>query len=244
MKKLNFLLFFGCLFLVLSTSSNLLLAQEYFPKNDGVKAMNKNYTAFTNAKIYVSPKQIIEKGTLLIKDGKVAAVGPTVTIPENAVVIDLKGKHIYPSFIDSYSDFGIKKPKRQNTFGQRPQYDAARKGYYWNDHITPEISAVSKFEFDNKKAKEMIKAGFGVVNTHFQDGIIRGTGALVALTDQAGNDARILSDRSAQHFSFRRGNSSKQAYPTSLMGAMALIRQVYHDAKWYANGNSPTKDRS
>ncbi len=244
MKKLNLKLFLGLLFFVASVTNNTLIAQEYFPKNDGVKANTNNYTAFTNAKIYVTPTQIIENGTLLIQNGKIVSAGATVSIPSNAVIVDLNGKHIYPSFIDIYSDFGIEKPKRKNAQGQRPQYDASRKGYYWNDHITPEINAVEKLKFDSKKAKELIKAGFGVVNTHFQDGIIRGTGTLVALNNDAGDDKRILSDKSAQHFSFRKGNSSRQSYPTSLMGAMALIRQVYHDAKWYANGDSETKDRS
>lgn len=244
MKKTNFNLLLGLAFVFLIFSSNSLRAQEYHPKNDGVKTKNDNFTAFTNAKIFVTPTEVIEAGTLLIQNGKVISSGASVTIPANAVVIDLKGKYIYPSFIDIYSDFGIEKPKRQNNFGQRPQYDASRKGYYWNDHITPEINAVKKLKFDKKKAAELVKAGFGVVNTHFQDGIIRGTGALVALNADVGNDKRILSDRSAQHFSFKKGNSSKQSYPTSLMGAMALIRQVYHDAKWYAGGNAETKDWS
>ncbi|NNL40034.1 MAG: hypothetical protein HKO75_09255, partial [Flavobacteriaceae bacterium] len=41
-----------------------LSSQEYFPKNDGVKAENNNYTALTNARIYVTPTQIIENGIL------------------------------------------------------------------------------------------------------------------------------------------------------------------------------------
>ena len=46
-------------------------AQEYFPKNDGVKTKNSNYTAFKNAKIYVSPTKILDNGTLLIQNGKI-----------------------------------------------------------------------------------------------------------------------------------------------------------------------------
>ncbi|MBE9488882.1 MAG: amidohydrolase, partial [Bacteroidetes bacterium] len=95
-----------------------IIAQEYFPKNDGVKSKNTNYTAFTNAKIYVTPTQIIEKGTLLIKDGKVVATGTSVTIPNNSVIIDITGKSIYPSFIDMYSGFGVEKPKRQQGGGR------------------------------------------------------------------------------------------------------------------------------
>ncbi|MFD0861326.1 amidohydrolase family protein [Sungkyunkwania multivorans] len=221
-----------------------LLAQDYFPKNDGVKTENDNYTAFVNARIFATPTQIIDNGSLLIQNGKIIAVGTSVTIPANAILIDLEGKYIYPSFIDIYSDFGITKPKRNNNFNQRVQYGPSRKGYYWNDHITPEINAVEKLKFDDNKAKELVKAGFGTVNTHHQDGIIRGTSTLIALNVHEGNEKRILGDKVAQHFSFRKGNSSRQSYPTSLMGAMALIRQVYHDAKWYGNGGSETDDRS
>lgn len=222
----------------------LLSAQEYFPKNDGVKSSNNNYTAFTNATIYVTPTQVIEKGTLLIQNGKVVATGTTVNIPSNSMVVDLKGKHIYPSFIDLYADFGVEKPKSQGGFGRSPQYDASREGFYWNDHIMPEAKAIDKFKYDEKKAKELLEAGFGVVNTHIQDGIIRGTSTLVALNNQADNSKRILDQDAAQHLSFSKSAASRQNYPTSLMGAMALLRQLYHDAKWYEGGNSATKDLS
>ncbi len=244
MKQKNSRFKLGIFFLCVVFGFTSITAQEYVPKNDGVKTVNNNYTAFTNAKIYVTPTQVIDNGTLLILDGKIVGSGTSVSIPSNAMVVDLKGKHIYASFIDIYSDFGITKPKRQNFFGGRPQYDASRKGYYWNDHITPEINSIDKLKFDAKKAKELIDAGFGAVNTHFQDGVIRGTGTLVALNTHDGDEKRILNEKSAQHFSFSRGNSSKQSYPTSLMGAMALLRQVYHDAKWYQNGNATVKDWS
>lgn len=219
-----------------------LFAQDYFPKNDGVVSKNTNYTAFTNAKIYVSPTQIIEKGTLLIKDGKVVATGTSVNIPKNSTVVDISGKSIYPSFIDIYSDFGIEKPKREGR--RNPQYDASRSGYYWNDHVMPETNAVEKFKYDSKKADELIKAGFGVVNTHLQDGIVRGTGTLIALNNDGGNETRIIDVKSGQYFSFSKSNTSNQSYPSSIMGSMALLRQLYHDADWYAKGNIKTKDLS
>lgn len=220
-----------------------ILAQDYFPKNDGVTTKNTNYTAITNAKIYVTPTQIIEKGTLLIKDGKVVASGTSVTIPKNAVQIDASGKSIYPSFIDMYSDFGVEKPKRP-TGGRSSQYDATRSGYYWNDHIMPENNAIDQFKYDSKKAEDLIKAGFGVVNTHIQDGIVRGTGTLVALNSNDDNAMRILDAKSAQYLSFNKSVKSNQAYPSSIMGSMALLRQLYYDADWYAKGNITTKDLS
>ncbi|MGB1391799.1 MAG: amidohydrolase family protein [Flavobacteriaceae bacterium] len=219
-------------------------AQEYFPVNTSVKTSKNTMVAFKNATIYVNSKNVIKKGTLLIKDGKVISVGKAVRIPEGTTSIDVNGKTIYPSFIDIYSDFGIKKPKRNFSRGRRPQYDAERKGYYWNDHIRPETSAYSFFKFDSKKSKEYLKAGFGVVNTHLQDGIMRGSGLLVSLNPHSNDAYRILDDNSGQYLSFAKSVKSRQAYPTSRMGAMALLRQTYLDANWYANGKMKNKDLS
>ncbi|MCQ0111369.1 amidohydrolase family protein [Zhouia amylolytica] len=215
-------------------------SQEYFPKNDGVKTSKNSYTAFTNAKIYVTPTEVLENATLLIQKGKVIAAGTSIEVPDNSITINLEGKYIYPSFIDIYSEFGVEKPKRQRSSG--PQYDASRKGYYWNDHIIPDQDAVNKFKFDTNKAKELVENGFGVVNTHIADGIVRGSGVLVALNSEANNSERILEQKSSQFLSFDKSAASNQSYPTSLMGAMALLRQLYHDADWYAKGNADNKD--
>ncbi|MGB1283286.1 MAG: amidohydrolase family protein [Polaribacter sp.] len=236
MRKIIFLLTF---LFVVSTQ-----AQDYFPTNTGVKTSKNTTVAFKNATIYVTPDKVIKKGTLLIKDGKVVSVGKSIRIPKGTETIDLAGKTVYPSFIDIYSSFGIKKPKRPSNRSRRPQYDAGRKGYYWNDHIRPETEATESFKFDNKKSKEYLKAGFGVVNTHLQDGIMRGSGMLVALNPNSNDAYRILDNHSTQHLSFSKSVKSRQGYPTSRMGAMALLRQTYMDADWYAGGNMKNKDLS
>lgn len=230
--------------LLLFLCIQLVSAQDYFPKNDGVKEENNNFTAFTNATIFITPTQKIDNGTLLIQKGKVVASGKSVTIPKNTVVIDLQGKFIYPSFIDPYTGFGVEKPERAEGRGRSPQYEPSREGFYWNDHIMPENAAINSFKYNKKDADEFRKAGFGVVNTHIMDGIARGTGVLVALNDDDGDATRIIEDASGQYFSFSKSVASRQSYPGSLMGAMALLRQMYHDADWYAKGNVTTKDRS
>ncbi|TSE08609.1 amidohydrolase family protein [Aquimarina algiphila] len=221
-------------------------SQDYFPKNDGVNTTDSNYTVFKNAIIHTTPDTEIKNGILIIQKGKIVQVGNSLSIPTNSVVIDLKGKHIYASFIDPFTNFGIEKPKRKggSPFRGNPQYEASREGYYWNDHIRPETNALTLFKYDTKKATEFIKEGFGVVNTHMPDGIVRGTGLLVALNNQGTEGERLLSDRSAQFLSFSKSNKSKQMYPTSLMGSMALLRQMYYDADWYAGGNANNKDLS
>tara|TARA_B110000037_G_scaffold144486_1_gene163452 strand:+ start:21276 stop:24242 length:2967 start_codon:yes stop_codon:yes gene_type:complete len=234
MKKLLVLLFF--------LSVHTMYAQDYFPTDTGVKTTDHTLVAFTNATIYVTPEKILKNGTLLIENGKIINFGTAVKIPKGAKIVNLSGKTMYPSFIDLYSDFGIKKPKRAAGRSRSTQYAASREGYYWNDHIRPDIDPIKDFSFDAKKAKELLNAGFGVVNTHLQDGIVRGNGLLIALNPNSSNAYRILDTKSAQYLSFSKSASSKQAYPGSRMGAMALLRQTYNDASWYAQGNMKNKD--
>ncbi|MFC6858881.1 amidohydrolase family protein [Zunongwangia atlantica] len=234
--KYKFLLCF--LFLGITSLS----AQEYFPTNSGVKTTNTNYTVFKNATIHVDPTSTIENGMFAIKNGKITAVGKSISTPKNSVIIDLEGKDVYPSFIDLYSEFGIKKPEREAGFGRSGQYEATREGFYWNDHIRPEQNAVESFSYDAREAGKYHNGGFGVVNTHVADGIMRGSGVLVALNPNGTEGDRILNDRSAEYLSFSKSVKSQQSYPSSIMGAMALIRQVYLDAKWYAAGNTDNKD--
>jgi imidazolonepropionase-like amidohydrolase len=224
--------------------SSLLFGQDYFPENGGLKQAETQYIALTNATIYVTPVQKLNNATILFKNGKVVNVGTNVSIPQNTVVENVAGKFIYPSFIDMYTTFGIEKPKRSSGGGRSPQYQASREGFYWNDHIMPEQRAMESFKYSSKSAKEMRKEGFGVVNTHMPNGIARGTSVIVALNDGDGDAHRIIEDDAAQLFSFSKSVTSRQSYPTSLMGAMALLRQFNHDAIWYANGNSATTDRS
>ena len=191
-----------CLLFCASLSSQ---AQEYFPKNDGVKAgENTNFTVFTNAIIHVDPTTTIENGMFAVRDGKITAIGKSIKVPANSIVIDLKGKEVYPSFIDLFTNFGIEKPERQggSAYSGNPQYDASREGYYWNDHIRPETVALENFKYSLNDAKKLQKLGFGAVNTHTPDGIIRGTGMLVTLNSEGTAGDRILNQRSAQYLSF------------------------------------------
>ncbi len=235
MNRILLLLFLGVFIPKIS-------AQEYFPNNEGVQNKNNNYVVFTNAKIYVTPTQIIEKGSLLIQNGKVIGAGNNISIPKNCTTINLEGKSIYPSFIDIYTDFGIEKPTNNSNTGGL-LYDTKREGFYWNENIRPEVNAYENFKYDQTKATELLKAGFGVVGTHVQDGIARGTGTLIALNNSDRSN-RLLSNKITNHFGFTRSVATNQAYPSSLMGMMALLRQMYLDKNWYKNGNSKTKDLS
>lgn len=63
--------------------------------------------ALTNANIETVTKGVINNGTLIIKNGKIEAVGTNIQIPQGAEVIDCKGSWIYPGMVDSGTNIGL-----------------------------------------------------------------------------------------------------------------------------------------
>lgn len=207
-----------------------------FPVN-GTVDKHTTYTAFINATVQVDPSTQIQNATLLVKNGRVVAVGTEVELPENTYTYDLEGLHIYPSFIDLHSQYGLPRMERK-PWEPYPQYESNTKGAYgWNQAVKPETDAAAIWSVDEKKAKGMLQAGVGVVLTHQQDGIFRGTGAVVMLGSD--ENTSLIQPGATTHASFSKG-TSRQSYPGSLMGSIALLRQTYMDADWYATA----EDRS
>ena len=227
--------------LMLLSPLTIVMGQDYFPTNTGVKTSELNYQAFIHATVHISPTEVLEDATLLEQNGKIIAVGKNVSIPKNTRIFDKSGLHLYPSFVEINSSFGIATPKR-NSSGRSAQYDPNRQGYYWNDHIISDYSSFSDYSYDAKEADALRKAGFGTVNSHRADGIHRGTSTLVVLSDELQDQDRILNIKAAEHFSFQKSVTSNQSYPSSVMGAMALLRQFYYDSRWYEQGNAEHKD--
>lgn len=210
-----------------------LVAQETFPYN-GVKDSREGLYAFVNATIYTAYDQKIENGTLIIRDGKIEAVGTRIRVPDNAIVIDAQDKYIYPSFVEIYGNYGMPEPKSVGEKPRRqPQMLSNKKGAYsWNEALKPEFNTADHFKVAGKKAKEWRDLGFGTMLSHQIDGISRGTSALVLLGEEK-EHRTIIKEEGAHHLSFRKGKST-QNYPSSLMGAIALLRQTYYDGQWYA----------
>ena len=102
-----------------------IIGQDYFPVN-GPKSKNNNFTFLKNAVIHVSFDQVIEKGDLILQDGKIFNVGTNLVAPKNSVKYDLNGKHIYCSFIELFSSIGLPQPKKKKR-PDYPQYTSSKK---------------------------------------------------------------------------------------------------------------------
>lgn len=233
MKKIYIFLSLWCLVLVG-------YAQIGWQRND-VYAPVSRKVAFVHAALFKDAEHFWGDAVFIIENGKIIAAGPNIAVPSDAQVIDLKGKYIYPAFIDMYADVGLKWPEPAKSSGN--QFNSKVIGpYSWNEAIHPEKRAVQFFQYQPGLMQPYLSNGFGLIVSHRADGIMRGTGTMVYTLPESSEKAFLKAD-AAQYLSFDKG-SSPQDYPSSLMGSIALLRQTLLDAGWYQSAKPLETDLS
>ena len=234
------------LLLMAFLSLNLYSQQDNAPVV-GVSDKRIEIFGLKNARVVVDYQSTIENTDILISDGRIERIGQGLVFPKGAIIYDLKGKTVYPSFIDVYAgNYGIKTPT--GTPDSNPlsvlmniQQQARQMGSvttaepriadYWNDGINASYNVSEEFIPDSKTAGEFRQAGFGSVVTFKADGLARGTSALVTTGEGKANNL-IIKNKASANYSFSRGRSS-DIYPIAQFGIIALLRQLNYDAQWY-----------
>lgn len=198
-----------------------------------------------NARVIVDHITTLENTDILIENGRIRDIGSKLTFPKGAIIYDLTGKTVYPSFIDPYAgNYGIKVQAQQqesNPYaavlqmmgirGSQSSTPAPRVADYWNDGINSSFDVTDEFIPDAKTAGEYRQAGFGAVVTFKNDGIAKGTSALVSTGEGKANNM-IIKNKATANYSLVRGRSADM-YPSSQFGIIALLRQLNYDAQWY-----------
>ncbi len=226
----------GLIFFVLMTFVSIGSALSQTTPVIGIRDKTPDVKAFINAKIIVSPEKTIDSATMIIGNGKILDIGRDVKIPDEADIIDIKGKTIYPGFIETVSEYGLPKEKDGRSTGRRgsnpPKYEGDRiGGNAWNNAIHAEKNWGQSFRPSSDDSKQFLSMGFTMVQSAKLDGVFRGRSFVALLGDGLPND--LLIKPYGSHFaSFAKG-SSQQSYPGSLFGIIAMIRQTFYDIDWY-----------
>ena len=203
-------------------------------------AFDRPVIALTGAKILVAPGTVLEDATLIIRAGRVAAVGVGIALPPEATVRDLKGRVIYPGFIDAYTS--LSGEPSETTLATPPEKngDAGREGAADRDRDRDSIHPLLSTAVDAHRRVVSVPERHGLLRRQGfvarlavpGAGIVRGTSALIA-TDDAGRAPTVLASRVAMHAHLYVPRSPRRtSYPNSPMGAVALARQAFHDADW------------
>ena len=238
---MNALIRIGCLLALLPW----LNARETATPVTGLHTHTPRVHALVGATVVTSPKRTLENATIVIRNGLIESVGVNTDIPSDARVWDLKGKTIYPGFIDAYSHYGmpagLKPAKPRDPYADsppppRPPLPKQMGPSYWNPLVTPERDATLAYNAKAKDAESLNDLGFTTVAAFPGRGIFRGQGLLVNVNRKPVNESSVKT-KIAQHIAFetapRDPSTSSAPYPGSLMGSIALIRQALYDAKWH-----------
>ena len=186
------------------------------------------------ATIVPEPGKVIESGEIVIRDGLIESIGKSAKIPADAFEVNLSGKTIYSGFIESYLERSDKKPP---VTGRRSQQNQDEKTTttatsHWNPKVKPDFSVLEQYDFPEKEGKTLRSLGFTSAHLVPGSGIFRGQSALIHLGNWSPGSV-IKEAGPVQAIGFEYGTWSDPTYPNSLLGAVALTRQTFYDAKWY-----------
>jgi imidazolonepropionase-like amidohydrolase len=197
--------------------------------------------ALTGGTVVTAPGRTIDGGTVVLRDGLIAAVAAGGTVPNDAVGVDVRGLWVYPGFIDADTTLGLSSDDREPRRPDSGESDAGPEqkpgAHHPVSRVHPEDRARDRllpFEGDRKREVERYRdLGFTVALAVPDRGIFRGESVAILLQDDVPVAELILRDRVAQHVAFEMGRFG-EGYPTSLMGAAAVFRQTLLDAERYA----------
>ena len=194
--------------------------------------------ALTNARIETVTRGTIERGTIVIRNGVIEAVGASVNPPADARVVDLSGKTIVPAFIDLTSSLGLRAPA-QPAGGGRGAAPAPFVPPGQEPEVTTEVRIVG-LEPDRVVAEELSvnptdarsnrDAGIGAVLVAPSRGLFRGLSALVPMRDDTAS-RWIVKSPVALHVGYQ---TVPGDYPSNLLGVIAYQRQAFYDAQRHA----------
>jgi len=248
------------------------LAAESLPP-PGFRPSPPGTHALVGARVFTQPGTVFSNATVVIREGRIVAVGPDLTPPPGARVWDLSGKTVYAGFIDPYLSLGTTNSPINTRSSQAAEQAGARAtasdvsagGYRFFGvpgqetdsgtpgpgssiaSITPERLMSQRWSPEAKQLEELRELGFAAANVVPSRGIIRGQSAFVTLGDASPGASLLQLDFSrgtAQHIAFEIPGTEvwppprDGAFPSSLMGVIAAIRQAFFDAQWWSDAQS------
>ncbi|MGQ0704153.1 MAG: amidohydrolase family protein [Gemmatimonadales bacterium] len=189
--------------------------------------------ALTNARIQTVTGGVIEQGTIIIRKGLIEVVGPSVTVPPDARVLDLRGKTVTPGFIDLTSSLGLPAPAAGGggPGGGGGGGQAAAAAQRGPRGLEPEREAVKELNIPPAEIKPLRDLGITAILVSPSRGLFRGSSALIPLRDSADAGA-VLRAPVAMHIGYQGVGGD---YPGSLLGVIAYQRQSLYDAQHHAH---------
>jgi imidazolonepropionase-like amidohydrolase len=216
----------------------LLLLLVFNPLNAQRSAIDTY--AITNARIVTVSGPVIERGTVVIRNGLIAAAGANVNAPPDARVIDGAGLTVYPGLIDSYTDLGLPEAAASPSPGgggggffllqQQQSRPPSGPNSTQPAGLQPEVMVEDVIRPGGNEIESWRSAGVTAALTSPRSGIWMGQSALINLSGETPQQM-IVRSPVAMHVGFTPLRTG--TYPRSLLGVFSTLRQMMLDAQRY-----------
>ena len=175
-----------------------------------------------NATVFTITKGKIEGGSVLIHNGKIAAVGKTVDAPANAKVIDATGKFLMPGIIDSHAHMALSNDVNEAT-----------------NVVVPHMMMQDAFDYTDKAIYQALAGGVtSALLLHGSANMIGGQALVIKTKFGLGRDEMIFPN-APRSIKFASGENPKRVYggrnqmPSTRMGNFAVQRAALQEAREY-----------
>ena len=193
--------------------------------------------AITNARLITVSGPLIERGTVVIRNGLIAAAGADVHAPPDARVIDGTGLSVYPGLIDSYTDLGLPEasPSPSPATGLAAFLPAPGPSPRGGPNSTqppglqPEMMVEDVIRTGGTEIESWRSVGITTALATPRTGVWMGQSALINLSGETPQQM-IVRSPVAMHVGF---TPLRGTYPGSLLGVFSTLRQMMLDAQRY-----------
>ncbi|MEE2939801.1 MAG: amidohydrolase family protein [Planctomycetota bacterium] len=194
----------------------------------GPRKIDPRWHALVGATVHTEPGVVLENATVVVREGLIVSVEAGGAAPDGAEVWDYTGLHLHAGLLESYAPV--------------PARSQEGLGEHWQTNmVRPERTVLDGDRLADGDREELRSLGFTAALIVPDEGVLRGRGAVVALGDPATDtetaSAEVIRNDVAQGMAFSTagwGQDGVLRYPTSEMGAIALARQAFMDADWFA----------
>ena len=181
-----------------------------------------------NAFVVQKPGTVLSNTSILIKDGMIKGVGPNISIPFDAEVIDADSMYVYAGFIDACSHAGIGKKENKD----RPRVDNPGSPPKDLAGITPQYTVRSAIgEKLDKSMGEMRALGFGFVHVVPRGRMLPGQGSVLSTGDLKPAQSIVRENVSE----FAQFKSARGMFPATTIGVMSQFRDLIKNATYSNN---------
>src|SRR5262249_48107969 len=221
----------------------------YTPRIKTAAAFDGDAYAIKGGTVVTVSGATIPKGTVVVRNGLIEAVGADIPIPGDARVIDATGMTVYPGLIDAYTNIGLGAAAPATPTGRggggapapptpaNPALAIATTATTAQPTPTPsgqspELMASDHLKVTLETFDQQRSAGITTALTAPREGIYQGQSALINLGGEA-PEKLIIKNPVSLNVSFASGRGFGGGFPSSLMGVFAFLRQSLLDAQHY-----------